>query len=427
MTMRRRTFLQAAGILGAASLTGVTNLAGSPLPAGLDAPSRSRPRSSSRIVVVGAGVFGGWTALQLRRLGHEVILLDAFGPGNARSTSGGDSRGIRLAYGDRALYSRWARAALEGWREIEALSGVPLLEITGRLQLAPEVTPSLRASAEVLDGLGIEHAFMTPDEVTRVWPQIGMDGVGVAHFEPGAAVIRSAQACRVVAQQATLEGVEVRVGRVHPPRPEGGRVAAVDVSFGDGRGTPMPEPAERLGADAFVFACGPWLPALFPDLLGSRITVPRRDVFFFGPPPGDARFTTDRLPCFSEGSQSVYGLPDMDGLGLKVAPFGGIDPFRPDSDDRVPAAHWLQRARAYLALRFPAMAQQPLIHSRICQLENTANEHFIVDRHPEMENVWIAGGGSGHAFKHGPVLGAYVAGRVAGGDPDPEATALFRI
>ena len=426
--MKRRTFLQTASALGAASLAGATGLAGGSLPAVLGAARpQSRARSSSRIVVVGAGAFGGWTALHLRRMGHEVILLDAFGPGNARATSGGDSRGIRVAYGDRALYSRWALAAFEGWREAEALSNVPLLETTGRLQLAPDVTPGLRATAEVLDALGVEHAFMTPDEVARTWPQIGIDGVGVAHFEPGAAAIRSAQACRVVAQQATLEGVDVRVGHASPPQPELGRATAVDVGLTEGRGGVRSDPVERLGADAFVFACGPWLPALFPDLLGSRITVPRRDVFFFGPPPGDARFTLARLPGFSEGSQAVYGLPDMDGLGLKVAPFGGIDPFRPDSDDRVPAAHWLQRARAYLALRFPAMAQQPLIHSRICQLENTANEHFIVDRHPEMENVWIAGGGSGHAFKHGPVLGAYVAGRVVGDDPDPEATSLFRL
>jgi glycine/D-amino acid oxidase-like deaminating enzyme len=370
-------------------------------------------------VVIGAGVFGGWTALHLRRLGHEVILLDAFGPGNARATSGGDSRGIRIAYGDRAIYSRWALAAMAGWQEAEQRWGVSLLETTGRLQLAPERTPGMEASAQVMEALGVDQSFMTPEEVAREWPQIGIDGVGVAHFEPGAAALRSALACRVVAQGAAKEGVEVQVGRASPPQPQGGRGAEIEVDRGSG--------AERLGADAFVFACGPWLPALFPDLLGSRISVPRRDVFFFGPPSGDPRFGLGAIPGFSEGSQSVYGLPDMDGLGFKIAPFGGLDPFRPDSDDRVPAAHWLQRARAYLALRFPAMAQQPLIHSRVCQLENTANEHFIVDRHPEMENVWIAGGGSGHAFKHGPVLGAYVAGRVTGGDPDPEATPLFRL
>jgi sarcosine oxidase len=308
---------------------------------------------------------------------------------------------------------------MAGWREASEQWGVTLFETTGRLQLAPERTPGMEASARVMAELGVEQSFMTPEEVARTWPQIAIEGVGVAHFEPGALALRSALACRVIARGAAQEGVDIRVGRASPPQALGGRGTDIDVNRGPA--------TERVGADAFVFACGPWLPALFPDLLGSRISVPRRDVFLFGPPAGDPRFGIGAMPGFSEGSQSVYGLPDMDGLGFKVAPFGGLDPFRPDSDDRVPAAHWLQRARAYLSLRFPAIAQQPLIHSRICQLENTADEHFIVDRHPEMDNVWIAGGGSGHAFKHGPVLGAYVAARVAGDDPDPEATERFRL
>jgi sarcosine oxidase len=421
--MKRRTFLRAAGVLGAAGLAGAAlpgaTVAGTSRSAP-PAPQRSRP--SSRIVVVGAGAFGGWTALHLRRLGHDVTLVDAFGAGNARATSGGDSRGIRVAYGDRALYSRWSLSAMEGWRLAEEEWSASLLIPNGRLQMAPEVTPRLTFSARVLDELGVENAFLTPEEVAREWPQISVEGVGVAHFEPGAAAIRSALACRVVAEGAAAEGVALRIARAGSPVAAGGRATELPL-IADGN----PDAPEALGADAFVFACGPWLPALFPDLLGHRITVPRRDVFFFGPPPGDARFGAGRLPGFSEGAQAVYGFPDMDGLGLKVAPYGGLDPFRPDTDDRAPAAHWLQRARAYLALRFPAMARQPLIHSRICQLENTADEHFIVDRHPEMENVWIAGGGSGHAFKHGPVLGSYVARRVVGEDPDPEATRLFRL
>jgi len=420
--MKRRTFLRTAGALGSAGLVHSafpSRASADPSPA---SSGSQRPRPSSRIVVVGAGASGGWTAVHLRRLGHDVTLVDAFGPGNARSTSGGDSRGIRVAYGDRALYSRWALAAMEGWRRAEEEWGVPLLVPNGRLQLAPEVTVGLRASAGVLDELGVDNAFLTPEEVAREWPQIAVDGVGVAHYEPGAAAIRSALACRVVAQGAVAEGVTLRIARAASPVPVGGRAEDLPLAV-DGRSGP----GESLGADAFVFACGPWLPALFPELLGPRITVPRRDVFFFGPPPGDGRFGAERLPGFSEGAQSVYGFPDMDGLGLKVAPYGGVDPFRPDADDRAPAAHWLQRARDYLALRVPAMARQPLIRSRVCQLENTADEHFIVDRHPEMENVWIAGGGSGHAFKHGPTLGEYVARRVLGEDPDPEATRLFRM
>jgi glycine/D-amino acid oxidase-like deaminating enzyme len=101
--------------------------------------------------------------------------------------------------------------------------------------------------------------------------------------------------------------------------------------------------------------------------------------------------------------------------------------FDPDLDERVHNAYLLQRARAFLAHRFPALANQPLLESRVCQTEMTVDEHFIVQRHPDWTNVWIAGGGSGHAFKHGPVIGEYVARRVAGKGEDPELEALFRI
>jgi sarcosine oxidase len=370
-------------------------------------------------VVVGAGAFGGWTALHLLERGVDVTLVDAFGAGNARATSGGDSRGLRFAYGPRRFYTRWAVEAAARWRQREEAWGVRLVEPTGRLSLVPEVTEALRETLVLLHEEGVEAEILGPEEVKLRWPQLSVEGLGGALFEPGATAIRANLACRVVVEAVAREGARVLTGRVRPPEATGGgRKLSVSV---------FDETGEALEGDAVVFACGSWLPRLFPELLGPVIQVPRRDVFFFGPPPGDPRFSHPRLPNFSEGGHAVYGFPDLDGLGFKVAPYGGLDPFDPDADDRVPSAHWLRRARAYMTLRFPDMANQPLVHSRVCQLENTPDEDFIVDRHPEAPAVWIAGGGSGHAFKHGPVLGAYIAARVLGEDPDPEATRRFRL
>jgi sarcosine oxidase len=422
--MKRRTFLSAAGAaIGAAALRdtvqGVTAPGTGDLVGRPSAPV-ARPTSlpaSSRVVVVGAGAFGGWTALHLAERGVAVTLVDAYGPGSARATSGDETRGLRFAYGDREFYTRWALDALERWKTRQEAWQDELMVTTGRLMLVPEVAPALRTTKEILDRNGIPCELLSPDDLRRRWPQIGLDGVGGALHEPDATTIRANRACRVVADAVARAGGEVRIGRVRSPDTgAGGRVTALVLDDG-----------ESLQADAFVFACGSWLPRLFPELLGPRIIVPRRDVFLFGPPAGDPRFSVPNLPNFSEGSRSVYGFPDLDGVGFKVAPYGGMDPFDPDSDERVPAAHWLKRAREYMALRFPGMRDQPLVQSRVCQLENTTDEHFLIDRHPGMENVWIVGGGSGHGFKHGPALGEYAARRVLGEDPDPEATALWRI
>jgi len=422
--MKRRTFLSTAGAALGAAAVGDTLASPSPgprQPSSLADPGpRSPPsiaRRSSRVVVVGAGAFGGWTALHLAERGAAVTLVDAYGPGNARATSGDETRGLRFAYGDREMYTRWAVEALHRWNARQEEWGEELMVTTGRLTLVPEVTPELRTTQGILDRNGVASEWLDGHELRRRWPQIGSDGVGAALYEPEATTLRASLACRVVAAAVVRAGGEVRIGRVQPPRTgAGSRVEALRLDDGD-----------PLQADAFVFACGSWLPRLFPDVLGDRITVPRRDVFLFGPPAGDPRFSFPHLPNFSEGSHSVYGFPDLDGVGFKVAPYGGIDPFDPDTDERAPAAHWLRRARNYLALRFPAMREQPLVHSRVCQLENTADQHFLIDRHPGFENVWIAGGGSGHGFKHGPMVGDHVARRVLGEGPDPEYAARWKI
>jgi glycine/D-amino acid oxidase-like deaminating enzyme len=182
---------------------------------------------------------------------------------------------------------------------------------------------------------------------------------------------------------------------------------------------------ERIAAQAFVFACGPWLPQLFPALLGDRIKVPGREVFCFGTPAGDQRFSYPNLPNFSE--DGYYGFPSVDGRGVKVCPTRGPTTFDPDTDERIVTPHEVRRARAYLARRFPALKDQPITETRVCQLENTADEHFIIDRHPDYDNVLIAGGGSGHAFKHGPVLGEYVAKRALGEPTDAAFDRMVRL
>jgi glycine/D-amino acid oxidase-like deaminating enzyme len=167
---------------------------------------------------------------------------------------------------------------------------------------------------------------------------------------------------------------------------------------------------------------------VFPEILQKKLFVPRREVFFFGTPPGDDRFTYPNFPNFcEEEAADFYGFSSIDDRGFKVCPTGEKTVFDPDSDDRVVTQEQIQRARDYLSRRLPALKDQPLVEARVCQLEMSVDEHFIIDRHPEYENVWIAGGGSGHGFKHGPMIGEYVANRVTGRDCNPEYETAFRL
>jgi sarcosine oxidase len=176
----------------------------------------------------------------------------------------------------------------------------------------------------------------------------------------------------------------------------------------------------RFAGGTFVFAAGPWLPSLFPELLGGRISVTKQDVLFLGPAPGDGRFNAEWLPCWVDSDADAYGIPAVDGRGMKIAPDRHGPPFDPTDGERLVDAESVRLARAYAAQRFPDLALAPVVESRVCQYEETADTHFILDRHPDLDNVWIAGGGSGHGFKHGPVIGSYLVSRLAGAPASAE-------
>jgi glycine/D-amino acid oxidase-like deaminating enzyme len=172
-----------------------------------------------------------------------------------------------------------------------------------------------------------------------------------------------------------------------------------------------------------VLACGPWLGKVAPRALADRIFPTRQQVFFFGVPKGDTRFAAPALPTWIDFGQGFYGMPDLEGRGLKFANDQHGPAFDPDTGERVPTADALAEARAFMEQRFPAMRGAPLVEARVCQYENTSNGDFVIDRHPGYDNVWLCGGGSGHGFKHGPAVGEFTAARVLKGDAtDPRFT-----
>jgi monomeric sarcosine oxidase len=361
------------------------------------------------VAVVGAGVFGAWIAFHLREAGRRVVLLDAYGPGNARSSSGGQSRVIRAGYGEQELYTRWSLRSLEQWRTLLRQAGRPsMFQKTGVLWMARGQDPLTTSTVATLQRLGVPHERLERAALEQRWPQIDFGPVTWAIHEPEAGFLMAFHAVQAVVQVAQASGLEVLQGAVLPPTGTG-RLAAVTTSSG-----------QALQAGAFVFACGPWLPKLFPELLGERIFPTRQEVFYFGPPRGDRRFQAPALPVWVDFAEEIYGLPDFKGRGLKVAPDRHGALVDPDSLERTITPAALASVRDFVARRFPALKDAPLVGSEVCQYENTSNGDFLIDRHPELENVWLAGGGSGHGFKHGPAVGEYLAERLLkGGAVEP--------
>ena len=360
------------------------------------------PRSSD-VVVVGAGTFGAWTAWHLRRAGHTVALVDAFGAGNSRASSGGESRIIRMGYGDRTLYSRWALESLPQWKDILADAGRPdLFRETGVLWLGHDDDPHVDVTARTLDRLQVVTESLDPADLRSRFPALDFTGITRGVFEPGSGVLLARRAVSAVAEQASGRGVDVHVAAVEPPAPAW-RGEALSLSDGT-----------RLAAGSFVFACGPWLPSLFPDLLASLLRPTRQEVFFFGTPAGDRRLAPSALPAWIDFRAGAYGLPDIEGRGAKVGLTALGPAFDPDRGDRTPSAEGLAAARRFAAARLPALRDAPVVEARVCQYTNTPSGDLLLDRHPDHDNVWLAGGGSGHGFKLGPAVGAYMAARVTG-------------
>ena len=514
--LHRRDFLKVAGVGAGLLLVGACDSSENPSVPGLK-PKRRLPfvgGSSANIVVIGAGAWGGWTAYYLRRMGAKVTLVDAYGPGNSRSTSGDETRGIRSSYTDPEtgdLWMQWAREAIKRWKawdeEWSKDMKVSLFHPTGDLLMRAEWDNFLTRTKAGWEKHGITHEVLTPDEVRKRWPVIQIDDITAILREPDAGVVRARRSTQVVAGAFEALGGKVITGRVLTPKVANGRIEEVVLESG-----------ERLRADAFVFACGPWLGKTFPELLGNRMRTPMGYVCYFGTPPHDNRFAHPNLPSFNFPGVTGWPTLPVDSRGFRVrggsrapaptnaagaagtgangrggggdaspgsgrsAGRGGVptttvgaagragseapaapprvagdstgrggrggrdgragaggnaaNPPRPpvppaqldpDTSDRWADPARLEGPRRFVTQRFPLLTDMPLLETRSCHYEQTSSGNFIIDQHPQMSNVWIAGGGNAEGFKFGPVVGEYVAQRVLGEVGDPKVAEGFRI
>ncbi len=337
--------------------------------------------------VVGAGVAGASIARALAHRGFAVTLHEQHAPGTVRSASGGDTRLLRMAHGEAEWYMRLAWEARAAWLELEEQTGVRIWEPVGVAWFAYSEDGFEAESHRLLEGAGFPAEWLSPAEARRLYPSVATDDLSGVLFEPAAGVLHARRATQLLVEDGARAGVGLVPGRVDPAAPP--------------------------PADVVVWACGAWLPGLFPEHAAVRIS--RRDVFFFG---GDAAWSG--TPGFCDYDGGFYGHGELAGLGVKVASDADGPEIDPELLERLPSADRERDARAYAAHRFPALAAAPVVGARVCQYDLTTDTHFLVARHPDDDGWWLVGGGSGHSFKHGPAFGEYVADCVAGARaPEP--------
>jgi len=372
-------------------------------------------KSKPHIAIIGAGAFGGWTALHLIERGSRVTLLDAWGPGNSRASSGGETRIMRGTYGPDQPYTETAARALKLWQKYERRWKQQFLHRTGVLWMVSSRDDAFESgSLKPLRQAGIKFQELSPAQMKKRWPQVNFSDVHWGIYEPECGYLDARASCEAVVDAFVEQGGVYRQLAVLTDGLETSPLRSLSLSDNS-----------RLKADHYVFACGPWLGKLFPETLSGIVRPTKQDIFFFGPPAGDSRFTNAHLPVWGDhGDRFFYGIPGKDRRGFKVADdTRGVD-FDPTDGERVVSQATLKRVREYVAFRFPAMKDAPLVETRVCQYEQTRDSHFIMDRHPQMDNVWLLGGGSGHGFKHGPALGEMMTDLIM---KDGEPSSIWRL
>ena len=497
----RRDFFKVAGA-GA----GLLLLGGAGSTAAADVPGLVHKRrspffggSSADVVVIGGGAWGGWTSLHLRQMGAKVTMVDAYGPGNARSTSGDESRGVRSSYGDRAespeLWMLWARESMNRWRQFDAEWGrdlrLNLFHTTGDLILRPDWEPYLVKTKHWWDKHKIPYDVLNPDDVRKAFPVISMDDITAVLYEPDAGVVRARRACQTVAAVAEYKGVKIIIGRARTSKISNGRLDEIVLDTG-----------QTIRGDTFVFAPGPWLGKTFPELFANKMRTPLGYVCYFGTPASDERFTYPNLPSFNFPGVTGWAALPIDSRGFRVrggerAPGAGqggagaaaaarrgrgtagsgtagaraggggrgqaagrggrggrtvaagqgtagggraggggfganaatTPPAQldPDTSDRWADAPRIDGPRRFVTHRFPLLKDAPILQTHSCHYELSSSRNFIVDHHPQMSNVLIAGGGNAEGFKFGPTIGEYIAQRALGDIGDPAVATAFKI
>ncbi|MGW2346538.1 N-methyl-L-tryptophan oxidase [Streptomyces sp. NPDC001661] len=348
------------------------------------------------VIVVGLGAMGSATAHRLARSGQRVLGLEQFAPAHALGSSHGGSRIYRQAYAEGADYVPLLLRAREGWDELSGLSGQNLFLPTGGLMIGRPDTALVSGTLHSAHAWELEHEVLSADDVARRFPTFRLAHDEVAVHENAAGVVRPELTVRACLDLAVGQGAELRFNE-----------PVTDWQSLDTGGAVVTTRAGRYRAERLVLTPGAWA----PGILAGRVplSVERRVMHWFQPIGGTDAFAPHRHPVhvWDDGTAEgeFYGFPALDGPagGVKVAFHGQGGPADPDELDRAVRADEIERMREALRTRLPALRGTHL-RAAACMYVNTRDEHFVINAHPDYENVVMACGFSGHGFKFVPVV-----------------------
>ncbi|SFE76210.1 NAD(P)/FAD-dependent oxidoreductase [Thermoflexibacter ruber] len=363
---------------------------------------------SASITVIGAGAFGGWTALFLLRNGFKVTLIDAWGAGNSRSSSGDETRVTRSTYGANEAYFDLNVRALELWKTHQKLWNKSLFFNSGILWFCYEAHPPIiEDSLPFMQKHGLAYQYIPLQEAKQRFPHIYVDDLHHLVFDPYGGYLKARESCQAVQEAFVKEGGTYLQAQVSPATIKNERLENIRLSDGS-----------IWQSHVFIFACGSWLGQIFPEVLGEVITCTKQEAYYFGVPASHAALF-DGMPVWVDldGENFYYGIPANAARGFKIGVDKRGEIFDPTCSNRFLNQEVFIKASQFISHRFPALKNAPLVENRVCPYENSPDGNFILDTHPEAGNCWFLGGGTGHGFKHAPALGELAAQIISGQKP----------
>ena len=350
------------------------------------------------VTIVGAGVMGAAAAAELAHQGLNVILIDQASIPNPLAASVDHSKVFRFAYPD-TLYVKLAVDALVRWRELESTTGTSLLTRTGAL-LIGNPKPSFETECyEAMLSLGLETELLDRSQVGERFPQFNNNAFAYAVFDPSGGILHAETAVRALVDLARRRGVETV---------EGERV----INIGKGarsRVSIVTESGTEIECERAMIASGPWSRKLLPHL-DRKLTTTRQELVYFKPDTEvHQSFETNSFPIFLELESGFYGFPVHHAGSMKIANHHKGQIVDPDATVEPVGDQFIESCRAFFSRFIPDLASARVLETRVCLYNNTPDDDFIVDWHPQFEDVLLVTGFSGHGFKFGPTIGRIAA------------------
>jgi len=363
----------------------------------------------SKVIVVGAGINGVTAAIELRKRGQEVVLVDPGPLPHPLAASTDISKAVRAAYGADEEYTELAERSIERWRKWNQQFGTRLYHEVGVMFVRrQEMKPGdfEHESFKTLEKRGHKVERMNAPQLWKrfpAWnPELYRDGV----LEIEAGYAESGRAVAMLIQRAKSAGVKLCEGATFSQLNErDNRVSGIALNDG-----------QQIAGDFVVMAVGAWTPYVLP-FTKKFFHATGQPVFHLKPSKPEL-FAPQRFPVFGADitTTGYYGFPiNRDGV-LKIANHGTGREMSPDSPERVVTSHDEKNLREFLASTFPSLTDAPIVYARVCMYCDTHDGHFWIARDPERQGLVVAAGDSGHGFKFAPVLGEIVADAVEGKD-----------